>query len=137
RQTLAERQRLIQRAATLEHDNDDKLAGLAEAHASAAQELARMNGEPEAAAMDAARSAIWRTAIDQRLANDNGPQAITLFDQVKASSRPTIICSSTGRCRSRATNRPPTNGSPARTGATTGRCKTVLPSIRTCRLTPS
>jgi len=48
-----------------------------------AQELARMNGEPEAAAMDAARSAIWRTAIDQRLGNGNGPQAIDLFDQVK------------------------------------------------------
>ena len=83
RQTIAERQRLIQRAAQLEHDNDDKLAGLAEAHASTAQELARMNGEPEGAAMDAARSAIWRTAIDQRLANGNDPQAIDLFDQVK------------------------------------------------------
>jgi hypothetical protein len=42
-----------------------------------------MNGEPDDAAMDAARSAIWRTAIDQRLANDNGPQAIDLFDRVK------------------------------------------------------
>ena len=83
RQTIAERQRLIQRAATLEHNNDDKLAGLAEAHASAAQELARMNGEPKAAAMDAARSAIWRTAIDQHLANGNGPQAIDLFDRMK------------------------------------------------------
>ena len=47
RQIISERQRLIQRAAQLEHNNDDKLAGLAEAHASAAQELARMNGEPE------------------------------------------------------------------------------------------
>ncbi|MBS0524317.1 MAG: hypothetical protein JSS04_11860 [Proteobacteria bacterium] len=62
RRTLAERQRLIQRAAGLEPDNHDKLAGLAEAHAGAARELARMNGEPEAAAMDAARSAIWRIA---------------------------------------------------------------------------
>jgi hypothetical protein len=69
RQIISERQTLIQRAAQLEHNNDDKLAGLAEAHASTAQELARMNGEPEAAAMDAARLAIWRTAIDQRLAN--------------------------------------------------------------------
>ena len=42
-----------------------------------------MNGEPEAAAMEATRSAIWRTAIDQRLSNGNGPQAITLFDRVK------------------------------------------------------
>ena len=83
RQIIGERQRLIQHAAELEHNNGDKLAGLAEAHASAAQELARMNGEPEAAAMDAARSAIWRTAIDQRLGNGNGPQAIDLFDQVK------------------------------------------------------
>jgi hypothetical protein len=83
RQIIGERENLIQRAAQLEHNNDDKLAGLAEAHASAAQELARMNGEPEAAAMDAARSAIWRTAIDQRLTNGNGPQALTLFDRVQ------------------------------------------------------
>src|SRR3954471_9377470 len=34
RQIISERQRLIQRAAALEHDNDDKIAGLAEAHAS-------------------------------------------------------------------------------------------------------
>ena len=33
--------------------------------------------------MDAARSAIWRTAIDQRLANGSGPQAVALFDRVK------------------------------------------------------
>jgi hypothetical protein len=83
RQTIAERQRLIQRAAELEHNNDDKLAGLAEAHASAAQELARMNGESEAPAMDAARSAIWRAAIDQRLTNGNGPQALALFERVQ------------------------------------------------------
>ncbi|HEY2872493.1 MAG TPA: hypothetical protein VGJ56_11270, partial [Reyranella sp.] len=83
RQIISERQRLIQRAVELEHNNDDKLAGLAEAHASAAQELARMNGEPEAAAMDAARSAIWRAAIDQRVTNGNGPQALALFDGVQ------------------------------------------------------
>jgi hypothetical protein len=83
RQIISERQNLIQRAAQLEHNNDNKLAGLAEAHASAAQEFARMNGEPEEPAMDEARSAIWRTAIDQRLANGNRPQAITLFDRVK------------------------------------------------------
>jgi hypothetical protein len=83
RQIISERQRLIQRAATLEHNNDGKLAGLAEAHATAAQELAGMNGEPQAPAMDAARSAIWRTAIDQRLTNGDGPQAIDLFDRMK------------------------------------------------------
>ncbi|HLG47921.1 MAG TPA: hypothetical protein VKY24_16885, partial [Reyranella sp.] len=41
---IATRQALIQRAAQLEHDNDDKIAGLAEAHASAARELARLSG---------------------------------------------------------------------------------------------
>ena len=35
RQIIGERQRLILNAAALEHNNDDKLAGLAEAHASA------------------------------------------------------------------------------------------------------
>jgi hypothetical protein len=83
RQTLAERQALIQRAAELEHTNDDKLAGLAEANASAARELGRMNGKPEGPAIDAARSAIWKTAIEQRLANGRGPLALTLFDRVK------------------------------------------------------
>lgn len=83
RQIISERQTLIQRAAALEHDNDDKLDGLAEANASAAAELARINGEPEAPATENARSAIWKTAIDQRLANGNGTQALTLFDQVK------------------------------------------------------
>ena len=42
-----------------------------------------MNGEPEGAAMDAARSAIWRAAIDQRVTNGNGPQALALFDGVQ------------------------------------------------------
>jgi hypothetical protein len=37
RQIIATRQGLIQRAATLEHDNDDKIAGLAAAHARAAR----------------------------------------------------------------------------------------------------
>jgi hypothetical protein len=82
RQTIAERQRLIQRAAEREHDNDDKIDGLAEAHASAAQELARMNGEPEVPAMAAARSAIWRTAIDRHLEAGDAPQGIGLFDKV-------------------------------------------------------
>ena len=38
RQIVSQRQALIQRAAELEHDNDDKIAGLAEANASAAIE---------------------------------------------------------------------------------------------------
>lgn len=41
RQIISERQKLIQRAAVLEHSNDDKLDGLAEATATAAAELAR------------------------------------------------------------------------------------------------
>ena len=45
RQIISERQDLIQRAAELEHTDDDKLAGLAEANASAAQELARLTGQ--------------------------------------------------------------------------------------------
>jgi hypothetical protein len=66
RQVVSERQALIQRAAELEHDNDDKIAGLAEANASAAVELARMTGEPEGPAIESARSAIWYAAINQR-----------------------------------------------------------------------
>src|SRR4051812_37920214 len=63
RRIAATRQALIQRAAELEHDNDDKIAGLAEAHASAAQALARLSGvEPgsgdEADVLNAARSQI-------------------------------------------------------------------------------
>jgi hypothetical protein len=69
RQILSERQALIRRAAELEHDNGDKIAGLAEANASAAIELARMDGQPEGPAIDEARSAVWRTAIDQRIAS--------------------------------------------------------------------
>src|SRR3954469_14249679 len=42
RQIISERQTLIQRAAELEHDNDNKITGLADAHASAAQERARL-----------------------------------------------------------------------------------------------
>ncbi|MBN9086277.1 MAG: hypothetical protein J0J01_05175 [Reyranella sp.] len=80
---LSERQALILRAAELEHDNDDKIAGLAEANASAASELARIDGQPETPSIDGARSAVWRTAIDQRIAGGKGPQAIVLFDRVK------------------------------------------------------
>src|SRR6185312_10201556 len=59
RNTLGTRQALIQRAAALEHDNDGKITGLAEAHASAARELARLDGvDPDSA---------QGTAIDQRI----------------------------------------------------------------------
>src|SRR6185437_2333934 len=89
RNTLGTRQALIRRAAELEHDNDDKIAGLAEAHAGAAQELARLDGvdpeSPEAAAIGAAaRSQILRSAIDQRIANARPQQAIDFYDKVKA-----------------------------------------------------
>ena len=54
RQVVSQRQALIQRAAELEHDNDDKIMGLAEANATAAGEGARMDGiaadSPEEAA---------------------------------------------------------------------------------------
>jgi hypothetical protein len=48
-----------------------------------AQELARLNGADEEPAMDAARSAIWRTAIGQRLATGKGAQALDLFDKMQ------------------------------------------------------
>jgi hypothetical protein len=83
RQVIGERQTLIRRAAELEHTNDDKLAALAEAHASTAEELARMNGEPAQPAAERARSAIWRTALDRRLANGDGAPALALFDRIK------------------------------------------------------
>jgi hypothetical protein len=87
RQIIATRQALIQRAAALEHDNDDKIAGLAEAHASAARELARLGGvtpgsDDEADVPNAARSQILRTAIEQRIANARGAQAIELHDRM-------------------------------------------------------
>jgi hypothetical protein len=88
RQVVSRRQALIQRAAELEHDNDDKIMGLAEANATAAGEQARMDsiapGSPEAAAaILGARSNILRTAINERIANGKGPQALALFDRVK------------------------------------------------------
>jgi hypothetical protein len=82
-QILSERQALIRRAAELEHDNDDKIAGLAEANASTALELAQMSGDAEGPVVHAARSTIWRTAIEHRLAGGKDPQAIALFDHVK------------------------------------------------------
>lgn len=69
--------------AELEPDDDEKLAGLAEAGAGVAAERARMDGVSPAAAMKAARSTIWRAALDRRLANRNGPSALTLFERVK------------------------------------------------------
>jgi hypothetical protein len=93
RQVVAERQALIRRAAELEPDNDDKIAGLAEAHASAAQERARLDGvapdsPEEAAAQDAARSQILRTAIEQRIGAAMPDKAVTLYDRVKAALSP-------------------------------------------------
>jgi hypothetical protein len=93
RQIIATRQGLIQRAAQLEHDNDDKIAGLAEANASAAQERARLDGvapgsDDEANVLNAARSQILRTAIEQRIANAKGPQALTLYDRMSNALTP-------------------------------------------------
>jgi hypothetical protein len=93
RQIIATRQALIQRAAALEHDNDDKIAGLADAHASAAQELARLSGvapgsDDEADVLNAARSQILRTAIEQRIANARGAQAIDLHDRMNDALTP-------------------------------------------------
>jgi hypothetical protein len=87
RNTLGTRQALIQRAAALEHDNDGKIAGLAEANASAARERARLDGvapgsDAEADVLNAARSQILRTAIEQRIANARGAQAIDLHDRM-------------------------------------------------------
>jgi hypothetical protein len=87
RQVVSQRQALIQRAAELEHDNDGKILGLAEANATAACEGARMDGiapnsPEEADAILGARSDILRRAIDQRIANGKGAQALALFDQV-------------------------------------------------------
>ena len=93
RQIVSERQALIRRAAELEPDNDDKIAGLADAHASAAQELARLDGiapgsPEEAAAQDAARSQILRAVIEQRIGANRPDHAVTLYDRVKAALSP-------------------------------------------------
>jgi hypothetical protein len=88
RQVVAERQSLIQRAAALEHDNDGKIAGLAEAHASAAQELARLDGiapgsPEETDVLNAARSQILRAAIEHRIGAALPDKAVTLYDRMK------------------------------------------------------
>jgi hypothetical protein len=82
RQTVADRQALILQAASLKH-NEDALGGLAEANATAARSLARLDGLPEEPAMQAGRSAIWRSAIDQRLTDGEGTRALGLFEQAK------------------------------------------------------
>src|SRR5437660_3176405 len=82
RQTIADRQALNLRAAGLRH-NEDVLYGLAEAHAQAAHALARLDGIAEKPAMQAARSAVWRGAIDQRLADGQGARALDLFERAK------------------------------------------------------
>jgi hypothetical protein len=82
RQTIADRQALNLRAAGLEH-NEDVLPGLAGAHAQVARALARLDGMPEEPAMQAARSAVWRGAIDQRLADGEGARALSLFERAR------------------------------------------------------
>jgi hypothetical protein len=83
-QRIAEgRQILNLRLATLEHDDDSILPSVAEANASVAQHLARLRSEPEEPAMLAARSAVWRNAIDQRLANGQNASALDLFGRVQ------------------------------------------------------
>ena len=82
-QIALERQALNLRLAELEHGDDSILPSVAEANASVAQHLARLRGEPEEPAMLAARSAVWRNAIDQRLATGQGPQALDLFERVQ------------------------------------------------------
>jgi len=82
RQTIADRQVLNLRAAGLRH-NQDTLYGLAEAHAQAARVLAGLDGLPEEPAMQAARSAIWHGAIDQRLADGESARALSLFERAK------------------------------------------------------
>src|SRR4051812_44699750 len=93
RRTLAERQTLIRRAAELEHDNDGKIAGLAEAHASAAQELARLdsvtpNSPEETARLNEARSQIFSAAIAERIGAAKNAQALALFDRAKDTLSP-------------------------------------------------
>jgi hypothetical protein len=86
RDTAAARQALIRNAFELEADDDDKLVGLAEAYATAARELARIDGAPDggAATVAEARSSIWRGAIDRRLSIGQGPQALALFGRVQS-----------------------------------------------------
>jgi hypothetical protein len=87
RAVMAERQALLRRAAELEPADDAKLAGLAEASAGVARELARLDGstedQAEKSASESARSAIWRAAIGQRLARGDQAGARVLLDRVR------------------------------------------------------
>src|SRR5882724_11116442 len=82
RQIALERHALIERSAAAEPD-ETMLPSLAQANASVAQSIARMTGAPEEPAILAARSAVWRSAIGQRLAVGQGRRAIALFDLMK------------------------------------------------------
>ena len=82
RQIALERHALIERSAAAEPD-EMMLPSLAQANASVAQSIARMTGAPEEPAILAARSAVWRSAIGQRLATGQGARAIALFDLMK------------------------------------------------------
>jgi len=84
----AERHRLIERAAALDPNDDEKLAGLAAANASVAQARAILSGEPAAPAIAAARSAVWKSAIDQRMATGQKESAQSLFERVKGDLGP-------------------------------------------------
>jgi hypothetical protein len=88
RAVLAERHRLIERAAALDHDDDAKLLGLAAANAGAAEVLARLNGEPEEPARRAARSAVWRSALEQRLETGKRAEALALFERIRGELSP-------------------------------------------------
>jgi hypothetical protein len=88
REVVDERQRLLKSATALEYDDDDKVAGFAEASATAAAERTRIDGlAPDsaetAAAILAARSGILRGAIDQRIANRKEATALALFERIK------------------------------------------------------
>jgi hypothetical protein len=88
---MAERHRLIERAAALDHNDEEKLAGLAAANASVARARAILNGEREEPAIAAARSAVWRSAIDQRLAAGQSASVQSLFERVRGELVPTDL----------------------------------------------
>lgn len=90
RDTANARLALIRNTFELEPDDDDKLIDLGEAYASAAIELARINGDPDGgrASVTEARSSLWRRTIDRRLAAGQGPQALALFDRVRPQLAP-------------------------------------------------
>ena len=85
RQIVATRQALIRRAAELEHDNDDKIAGLPRPMPAPPRSwpgsTASRPARPRRRSAQAARSQILRSAIDQRIANARPQQAIDLLRQ--------------------------------------------------------